>query len=561
MYLPSISKTILLSTSLLLLTACGGGGGSTLDVKEIAINNIEAYADNNSRTAPTLEDYSNAGVQGVTADNIDDINALVDGLTAEDVDSTEEIKALVASLGINLVPIANAQSITLNEDTSKALTLTASDADGDSLTYTVVANPTHGTLSGTAPNMTYTPTANYFGSDSFTFKVNDGTVDSAVQTVSISVSDVAEPNVAPVANAQSITLNEDTSKALTLTASDADGDSLTYTVVANPTHGTLSGTAPNMTYTPTANYFGSDSFTFKVNDGTVDSAVQTVSISVSDVAEPNVAPVANEQTLTFEEDSIANAITLTASDADDDELTYTIVSQPSHGTLGGTAPDLTYTPTADYFGDDSFTFKVNDGTVDSETVMVGITVTDVAETAIQGIKKTGQTKSYNEAGDEVADGSIKDDGFYQKGVEPSYTRDDEKQIVEDQITGLMWQDDAEAKTITKPWVTQENYDARNYSDTTGDTATTYCSNLTLGNYTDWRLPTVVELQSIVVEGKSSPTIDTTAFVNYTTSYFYWSSTTDASRTYLAWGVYFYFGYTAHLGKSNNNYVRCVRAGQ
>ena len=188
-------------------------------------------------------------------------------------------------------------------------------------------------------------------------------------------------------------------------------------------------------------------------------------------------------------------------------------------------------------------------------------MTDVAESIISGLKKTGQVLSYNEAGDQVADGSIKDDGFYQKGVDPSYTRDDTTNIVEDHLTGLMWQDDAEAKTITRPWVTQANYDAGNYADTSGETATTYCSTLTLGTHTDWRLPTVVELQSIVVDGKSSPTIDTTVFVNYTTSRYYWSSTTYASNTGYAWGVGFHSGGTNGNSKSYSRYVRCVRAGQ
>ena len=92
---------------------------------------------------------------------------------------------------------------------------------------------------------------------------------------------IATSNTAPVANAQSVTTNEDTAKAITLTGSDADGDPLTYSVVTQPAHGTLSGTAPNLTYTPAANYNGADSFTFKVNDGTVDSAAATVSITVT----------------------------------------------------------------------------------------------------------------------------------------------------------------------------------------------------------------------------------------------------------------------------------------
>jgi len=184
---------------------------------------------------------------------------------------------IVANSG-NHTPVADNQSVTTNEDTAKAITLTANDVDGDTLTYSIVMSPTHGTLSGTLPNVTYTPVANYNGSDSFTFKANDGTADSNIATVSVTVNAV---NDAPVSKTQSVTTNQDTAKAITLNATDVDGDTLTYSIVTSPTHGTLSGTLPNVTYTPVANYNGSDSFTFKANDGTVDSNIATVSITVS----------------------------------------------------------------------------------------------------------------------------------------------------------------------------------------------------------------------------------------------------------------------------------------
>src|SRR5207248_3234823 len=125
-----------------------------------------------------------------------------------------------------------------------------------------------------------------FGPDNFTFKANDGTVDSAAATVSITVVHV---NHAPVANGQTVTTAEDTAKAIVLTATDADGDALTFSLVAGPLHGALSGVAPNITYTPAANYNGADSFTFKANDGTVDSSAATVTITVTAVNDPPLA--------------------------------------------------------------------------------------------------------------------------------------------------------------------------------------------------------------------------------------------------------------------------------
>src|SRR5207244_6705331 len=123
-----------------------------------------------------------------------------------------------------------------------AITSTSGNPNGPVTNFTVVAMPTNGVLSGTAPNVTYTPNANFNGGDSFTFKVNDGSLTSAVATVSITVTPV---NDAPLAFSQSVTNAEDTAPAITLTGSDVDGPVTNFTVVAAPTHGTLTGSAPN----------------------------------------------------------------------------------------------------------------------------------------------------------------------------------------------------------------------------------------------------------------------------------------------------------------------------
>src|SRR5205814_568563 len=160
-------------------------------------------------------------------------------------------------------------------DSSLAITLTGSDVEGSALSYTIVSAPAHGTLSGAAPNLTYRPATNYNGPDSFTFTVNDGSLNSSAATVSINVTAV---NDAPVANAQSVTVIYNTAKAITLTGSDLEGSALTYAVVSGPTNGALSGTAPNLTYTPTIGSAGADSFTFRVIDGSSNSAPATISL-------------------------------------------------------------------------------------------------------------------------------------------------------------------------------------------------------------------------------------------------------------------------------------------
>jgi len=267
----------------------------------------------------------------------------------------------------NNPPSADSQSLSTLRDTPVGITLSGTDPDGDPLTYSLVTLPGHGSLSGNPPSLTYTPASGYSGPDSFTFKVNDGLVDSSPGTVSINVT---RPNTAPVANSQSVSTNEDTAKGITLSGSDADGDPLTYQVTQNPAHGSLSGTKPNLTYTPAANYHGPDSFTFKVNDGQVDSAPATVSITVIAV---NDAPAASAQSLSTSCNT-PKAITLAGSDIDGDNLTFLVGTGPAHGSLTGTAPALTYTPGTGYSGADSFTFTAYDGQLSSAPASVSITI-------------------------------------------------------------------------------------------------------------------------------------------------------------------------------------------
>ena len=174
----------------------------------------------------------------------------------------------------------------------------ANDTDVDSATLTaaLVAGPSHGTLTLNANgSFSYTPAANYNGTDTFTYTASDGSLTSNVATVSIVVNSV---NDAPVAANDGYTINEDSP--LTVVApgvlgNDTDVDSATITavLVAGTAHGSLTLNANGgFSYVPAANYNGSDSFTYKANDGSLDSNVATVSITVTAV---NDAPVASDQ--------------------------------------------------------------------------------------------------------------------------------------------------------------------------------------------------------------------------------------------------------------------------
>ena len=273
----------------------------------------------------------------------------------------------------NVAPTAGKQWITTLEDTPVNITLTATDNDEDPLRYTVVTPPLHGTLSGTAPNLAYLPQANYHGFDTFAFKANDGQSDSNIATVRVTLISV---NDTPVANDHSVISNEDTPTNGTLTASDADGGGLSYLLVTNGSKGTAVITNPltgAFTYTPDENANGTDTFTFKVNDGASDSNMATVTVAIAPV---NDVPMADNQSVTTDRDTPIS-VALTGSDPDGDALTYYVVTSPSNGNLSGAAPDLNYTPNPSYVGSDSFTFKANDGTTDSNTATLTIIVNPV----------------------------------------------------------------------------------------------------------------------------------------------------------------------------------------
>jgi hypothetical protein len=215
----------------------------------------------------------------------------------------------------NHAPTSNEQAVTTSEDTPKAITLTASDADSDPLTW-AVGDPSHGTLTGTTPNLTYTPAANYNGPDSFTFKVNDGTADSNTATVSITVTAV---NDGPLAKAVAATTDEDTAKQVTLDATDVDGDALTYEIVAGPSHGSLGTVTGNkVTYTPAGDYNGSDTFTYKAKDAALYSNTATVSVTVNAVNDAPTIGVLSPSVTADEGSSATN--TGTWGDVDGDNV-------------------------------------------------------------------------------------------------------------------------------------------------------------------------------------------------------------------------------------------------
>ena len=280
---------------------------------------------------------------------------------------------------LNVNPVANPGDFQVDEDSSFQGQLSATDADGDALAFSITTQPQHGTvelINATTGSYIYHYESNFFGNDSFTYTVSDTRGGSSTSTVTFTINPI---NDSPIAFPGSATLDEDSSFEGQLSATDIDGDALTFGVAIQPQHGTvqiLDASTGAYRYTPEANYHGDDSFTFAVVDPHGGASLASVSVTVNSVDD---APVANPGTATVDEDSAVEG-QLSATDADGDALTFSIANQPLNGTvelLDASTGAYRYTPAANYNGGDSFTFTVTDPDGNSTTAMVSLTVNSV----------------------------------------------------------------------------------------------------------------------------------------------------------------------------------------
>ncbi|MFL5931617.1 MAG: Ig-like domain-containing protein [Gaiellaceae bacterium] len=298
---------------------------------------------------------------------------------------------------VNDSPVSTDGAAETAEDTAKTIALPATDVDGDTLTFSVLSGPSHGSL-GTISGgeVVYTPARDYFGPDSFTFRANDGHEQSAVATVAITVTEVNDPPAS--ANDQfAIGVAESTEipGAVVLWNDTAgptneSGQPLDVTAVATgpDSHGVASVTNGVITYTPEQGFSGTAKLGYTVCDkgtthGVPDPRCATDGVISLDVVASDRPPTANAQERETAEDTTL-PVTLTGSDPDGDPITFEVVDPPAHGTLVGTAPALTYAPEADYNGPDEFTFRATDGRLRSEPAKVAVKITEVNDAPVLG---------------------------------------------------------------------------------------------------------------------------------------------------------------------------------
>jgi hypothetical protein len=305
--------------------------------------------------------------------------------------SATAVPVVINVAPVNDAPVVQNPSATTPEDTAVDFTVEASDVDGDALTYSIAQQPaaSEGVISGDGPGFTFAPADNFNGVVSFILAVSDGQT-TALKKGVITVTAVNDApqlsSIDPLSGALEDTPFTITPAALEEASDifDVDGPVLRFKVVAIES-GTLTvnGIAlqpghvveGNLIWTAPANAHGElTAFTVVAWDGSLDSgdpiAVQVEVESVSD------QPVAEEISVGTDED-IAIDIALSGSDVDGDALTFGIVDAPQHGTLTGTAPNLVYTPDADFNGTDTFTYRAHDGALDSTPATVTITVAPI----------------------------------------------------------------------------------------------------------------------------------------------------------------------------------------
>ena len=285
--------------------------------------------------------------------------------------------ATIVIEGVNDAPEASAVSVSGDEDGLITGALSAQDIDGDALTYSLLSGPSHGEVV-IAPDgaFTYAPAADYSGDDNFTYLVTDPSGATSSATISLTIAPV---NDAPTAVSESFDLEEDGVLAGALSASDVEGDAVSFALAEDgaPAHGVVEiGADGGFIYTPAANYFGEDSFTYVATDANGASATATISLTIAAV---NDAPVAEAQSFEGEEDAPIQG-QLIATDVEPGDLTFALAEggAPASGVVeidanGG----FVYTPSVDFYGDDAFTYIVTDAGGATTTATATVTVSPI----------------------------------------------------------------------------------------------------------------------------------------------------------------------------------------
>ena len=360
---------------------------------EIGVSDVEGDA--LTITAPTkpgwltLTDHGDGTATLAGTPGNDDVGGNAVVLRAHDgtVGTDQAFTLTVAN--VNDAPVAAADAATTDEDVATTIDVLAndSDADGDALTVTITTDPSEGTAEvETDGQITYTPAADFNGTDSFAYEISDGK--GGLDTATVALTIVAVNDAPAFTTTPETAATEDVAYTYAVAVSDADGDALTITAPTKPGWLTLTdhgdGTA-TLSGTPAGSDMGANAVVLRAHDGTVDTD-QPFTINVEEV---NDRPVAQDDAATtFEDNAVGINALANDTDGDGDPLTLRLVTPPQHGTAtlatNGTPDDpsddlFTYDPNDDFNGSDAFTYEISDGRGGLDTAQVTITVTPVAD--------------------------------------------------------------------------------------------------------------------------------------------------------------------------------------
>ena len=270
------------------------------------------------------------------------------------------------------IPEADDKTFEINPGDILSENLPGFDGDGDALTYSIITNPNQGAVTLNSPllgDFTY-DSAGASGAQSFTYTVTDGKATSELGTIQIVIS--RGFNTAPVPGQCEINVQEDVPAEFVLAATDDDGDLISFKLLGQASVGTvLVDEDGTVRYQPSLDYAGEDSFQFDVNDGFESGEIGTCIVTVAPV---NDAPIAQEISISVTDVSGVSA-SLTGTDIDSDTLSFVIVDQPSLGEVSiidASAGTFRYKPGSTKNGADAFTYRVSDGSSDSELATVRV---------------------------------------------------------------------------------------------------------------------------------------------------------------------------------------------
>ncbi|RME22932.1 MAG: tandem-95 repeat protein, partial [Candidatus Zixiibacteriota bacterium] len=302
--------------------------------------------------------------------------------------TSNSASVFITVIDVNIEPVAAADSSQTPEDTPVTIDVAGNDSDADGsldlTSVTVVVNPVNGTASVNPVTgaLSYTPGSDFFGEDSLRYTIHDDLgASSQPALVHITVTPV---NDAPVAQDDAETTSENTPITIVVLQNDGDVDSQLDSTSVNLTTPPVNGSAQvdattgTVTYTPNFNVAGTDSFAYTVKD--VDGATSNVAkVSITIVDQNNIPVAANDTVQTTEDAPVTIALLSNDTDSDGslDPASVAIIAGPDSGgvVVDTSSGQATYTPNPNFFGSDSFTYRVKDNLgASSNVATVAITV-------------------------------------------------------------------------------------------------------------------------------------------------------------------------------------------